>query len=159
MKREGQCPECQGWFEVEWQDDLPPGGWWWKGRGSCPGCDHPIAVESECEFRDVPETIDEAVRVIAELKGLHEGSVASYREAAARAQATRFEADRLVQRVYDLEMRLRRVGDRARAYLRERDQLRRDLADVLGNPSVGETSRCECGHLKVKGWRCGGCDQ
>ena len=52
-KREAQCPECDQWSEIVWQDDLPPGGFWWKNSGCCPKCNLPIAVESECEFRTV----------------------------------------------------------------------------------------------------------
>jgi hypothetical protein len=49
---EARCPECRGWFPVHWFGDLPPGGFWWAhGDGGCPGCGHPIAVETECEFR------------------------------------------------------------------------------------------------------------
>lgn len=60
--KEAQCPECEGWFEIEWVSDLPPGGWWWKTSGCCPGCGKPVLVESECEFR--------TVRACAECGGL-----------------------------------------------------------------------------------------
>jgi hypothetical protein len=51
---EGQCPQCLGWFDVEWFDDLPPGGMWWadnRNGGGCPGCGYISLVESECNFR------------------------------------------------------------------------------------------------------------
>jgi hypothetical protein len=48
---EAKCPECGVWSMVEWFDEIPPGGMWWIDSGSCPSCDKPILVESECEFR------------------------------------------------------------------------------------------------------------
>jgi DNA ligase (NAD+) len=48
---EAKCPECGEWSEVEWVD-IPPGGYWWKNSGTCPKCDLPILVETECEFRE-----------------------------------------------------------------------------------------------------------
>ena len=48
---EGKCPQCNGWFDVEWFDELPPGGFWWKDSGLCPGCGYTALVETECDFR------------------------------------------------------------------------------------------------------------
>lgn len=46
-----RCPDCEGWYRIEWIV-LPEGaGWWWKDSGTCPGCDAVVCVESECEFR------------------------------------------------------------------------------------------------------------
>ena len=52
-RREAKCPKCDAWFEVAWQDDLPPGGFWWaNGSGTCPGCDETVLVETECQYRE-----------------------------------------------------------------------------------------------------------
>lgn len=48
---EARCPYCEEWFQIEWIDILPPGGFWWKDSACCPGCGKPVLVESECEFR------------------------------------------------------------------------------------------------------------
>jgi len=48
---EAKCPACGEWSPVSWQDDLPPGGYWWTYSGCCPRCGHPVLVETECEFR------------------------------------------------------------------------------------------------------------
>ena len=50
--KEAQCPYCLDWFALEWVP-IPPGGWWWRDSGVCPGCSTPVLVESECEFREV----------------------------------------------------------------------------------------------------------
>lgn len=55
-REEGQCPQCKEWSEVEWFDELPPGGFWWKDNcngGGCPKCGAIVLVESECNFRKV----------------------------------------------------------------------------------------------------------
>ena len=51
-KEEARCPDCGGWFDVEFDGSIPPGGFWWKDSGACPGCDAIVCVESECDFRD-----------------------------------------------------------------------------------------------------------
>jgi hypothetical protein len=48
---QAQCPDCLGWFDIEWQDEIPPGGYWWVNSGCCPGCGVPALIETECEFR------------------------------------------------------------------------------------------------------------
>lgn len=55
--REAQCPHCNGWSEVTWDDTLPPGGWWWAVRGGgCPRCGEIVLVESEATgWRDWEE--------------------------------------------------------------------------------------------------------
>ena len=70
IKEEGQCPNCEGWFEVVWEGYVAPfveidengkekvspvhvGGYWWKDSSGCPGCDAIVLVESECNFRKV----------------------------------------------------------------------------------------------------------
>jgi hypothetical protein len=54
-KLEAKCPYCKQWSPVRWMDELPPGGYWWEDSGCCPKCDEPVAVESECEFREATE--------------------------------------------------------------------------------------------------------
>ncbi len=55
MTQEAQCPECRSWSPVAWDDAIPPGGVWWVDSGCCPVCDAPVAVESECAFRNATE--------------------------------------------------------------------------------------------------------
>lgn len=51
--KQAQCPQCGLWSDVEWQSELPPGGYWWINSGVCPKCNAPICVESECRFREI----------------------------------------------------------------------------------------------------------
>ena len=52
MTTQAQCPDCEQWSDVEWQDELPPGGYWWAGTDAgCPKCGAIVLVETECEFR------------------------------------------------------------------------------------------------------------
>lgn len=61
-REEARCPECFGWFPVVWQGELPPGGYWWSGdSGGCPGCGAIVLVESECDYRAIPDPDAQAV--------------------------------------------------------------------------------------------------
>jgi endogenous inhibitor of DNA gyrase (YacG/DUF329 family) len=53
IQREARCPYCGNWSPVCWDDEVPPGGYWWSdGDGGCPRCGADVLVESECEFRE-----------------------------------------------------------------------------------------------------------
>jgi endogenous inhibitor of DNA gyrase (YacG/DUF329 family) len=55
MAREAQCPACGQWSPVEWDDRLPPGGFWWRDSAGCPQCGALVLVESECTLREAGE--------------------------------------------------------------------------------------------------------
>lgn len=53
-----RCPDCNELHPVEWQDELPPGGYWWANSLGCPGCGAVVCVESECEFERIEQGDD-----------------------------------------------------------------------------------------------------
>ena len=54
-EREARCPGCREWSPVVWEDDIPPGGLWWRDSADCPICGAVVLVESECDMREVVE--------------------------------------------------------------------------------------------------------
>ena len=54
-EQEAKCPRCGQWSAVEWDDSVPPGGWWWTETAGCPMCSADVMVESEREFREVKQ--------------------------------------------------------------------------------------------------------
>ena len=48
---EACCPWCEEWSKIEWQDEIPPGGYWWKDSCYFPKCGETVIIETECDMR------------------------------------------------------------------------------------------------------------
>jgi len=63
-----RCPDCEGWYRIEWVIIPEGAGWGWKDSARCPGCGAMVSVESECEFRGGPFDEAETARGLARLE-------------------------------------------------------------------------------------------